>query len=83
MDKLEARMDQLERRVDRLETRVSELEAHMDARFDALDQRLASLAAEARQGLTVLHAASDHFARKIGILERDVAVLRGQAGPAG
>lgn len=57
---------------------MSDMEARLMNRIDGLGQRIDQMAETIHRDVTVLKSESDHLARKIGVLERDVAVLRGQ-----
>lgn len=62
-----------------LKSDMAAVESRLNARIDGVEQRLSGLIKEVQRDVTVLQSQSDHFARKIGVLERDVAVLRNQA----
>jgi uncharacterized protein Yka (UPF0111/DUF47 family) len=73
---LESRLNQ---RIDGLEQRMDGLEQQLNRRIDGLEQRLEPVIEGQRRDVTVLKSESDHLARKVGVIERDLAVLRGQS----
>lgn len=60
----------------RTRTAMADMEARLMNRVDGLEQRIGLMAEATYRDVTVLKSESDHLARKIGVLERDVAFLR-------
>jgi len=63
----------------RLHERIDGLEQRLEGRITTLEQKLEHVVEGIQRDVTVLKSESDHFARKLGMLERDLTVLRDQS----
>lgn len=57
---------------------MAELESRLLERLGGLELHLEHVVEGIQRDVTVLKSESDHFARKVGVLERDLKVLRDQ-----
>ncbi|MDF2629835.1 MAG: hypothetical protein K0R39_3666 [Symbiobacteriaceae bacterium] len=76
---MQVRMEAMEARMEAMEARMNERFDRMEQRMIGLEQRMDHMIEGHYRDITVLKAESDHVTRKVGIVERDLAVLKGQA----
>jgi hypothetical protein len=76
IDGLEPRSHELE---PGLHERIDVLEHRLDGRMANLEQKLDHAVEGIQRDVTVLKSESDHFARKLGTVERDLTVLRNRS----
>lgn len=86
LDKMDERLARMEEMLHQLISLVgktnsglADLASRLNQRMDVLEQWLARTAEGHHRDVTILKSESDHLARKVGVLERDLAVLRSQS----
>ena len=86
LDKIDERLARMEELLQQLiglvgktNSGLVDLESRLNLRIDGLGQRLDRMVEGHHRDVTILSSESDHLARKVGVLERDLAVLRSQS----
>jgi low affinity Fe/Cu permease len=85
LDKIDERLARMEELLHQLiglvgktNSGLVDLESRLNQRIDGLEQRLDRSNEGHHREVTILKSESDHLASKVGVLERDLAVLRRQ-----
>lgn len=86
MDKIDERLAHMEEMLHQLiglvgktNSGLADLDKRLNQRMDGLEQWLDRTIEVHHRDVTILKSESDHLARKVGVLERDLAVLRSQS----